>query len=37
VVGNGEWTGYASATLIVVGQTARSTVAQIDRFLSRTL
>jgi len=37
VVGNGEWTGYASATFIGVGQTARRTVEQIDRFLSRTL
>jgi hypothetical protein len=34
LVGYGEWTGYASATLIGVGRTARSTVTEIDRFLS---
>ena len=34
LVGYGDWTGYASATLVGVGRTARSTVEQIDRFLS---
>jgi putative flavoprotein involved in K+ transport len=34
LVGYGEWTGYASATLIGVGRTARSTVGEIDNFLS---
>ena len=34
LVGYGEWTGYASATLIGVGRTARSTVEEIDHFLS---
>jgi putative flavoprotein involved in K+ transport len=33
LVGYGEWTGYASATLIGVGRTARTTVEQIDAFL----
>jgi putative flavoprotein involved in K+ transport len=35
LVGYGEWTGYASATLIGVGRTARGTVDQIDAFLSQ--
>ncbi len=35
LVGYGEWTGYASATLVGVGRTARSTVDQIDAFLSQ--
>ena len=35
LVGYGEWTGYASATLIGVGRTARSTVEEIDEFLAR--
>jgi cation diffusion facilitator CzcD-associated flavoprotein CzcO len=35
LVGYGEWTGYASATLIGVGRTARSTVGEIDSFLSQ--
>jgi putative flavoprotein involved in K+ transport len=35
LVGYGEWTGYASATLIGVGRTARSTVEEINRFLSQ--
>jgi hypothetical protein len=35
LVGYGEWTGYASATLIGVGRTARSTVTQIETFLSQ--
>lgn len=30
LVGYGEWTGFASATMIGVGRTARSTVAEID-------
>ncbi|HSY83012.1 MAG TPA: hypothetical protein VK807_14675, partial [Gemmatimonadaceae bacterium] len=30
LVGYGNWTGYASATLVGVGRTARSTVAEID-------
>ena len=29
LVGYGDWTGYASATLIGVGRTARSTVEQV--------
>ena len=33
LVGYGDWTGYASATLIGVGRTARDTVDEIDRFL----
>jgi|SRR5687768_27877 len=36
LVGYGEWTGYASATLIGVGRSARSTVEDIDRALSET-
>lgn len=35
LVGYGDWTGYASATLIGVGRTARSTVEEIDQFLSK--
>jgi thioredoxin reductase len=31
LVGYGDWTGYASATLIGVGRTARSTVEEITR------
>lgn len=34
LVGYGEWTGPASATLIGVMRTARSTAAEIDRFLA---
>lgn len=34
LVGYGEWTGAASATLIGVTRTARSTVAQIDALLA---
>ena len=30
LVGYGEWTGFASATIIGVGRTARSTVSEID-------
>lgn len=30
LVGYGDWTGYASATLIGVGRTARATAEQID-------
>ncbi|HEX8597726.1 MAG TPA: ArsO family NAD(P)H-dependent flavin-containing monooxygenase [Chloroflexia bacterium] len=33
LVGYGDWTGYASATLIGVGRTARSTVEEIAVFL----
>jgi pyruvate/2-oxoglutarate dehydrogenase complex dihydrolipoamide dehydrogenase (E3) component len=33
LVGYGDWTGYASATLIGVGRTARSTVDEIVRAL----
>ena len=33
LVGYGEWTGYASATLIGVGRTARATVEEIGRAL----
>lgn len=33
LVGYGEWTGYASATLIGVGRTARATVEEIVRTL----
>lgn len=31
LVGYGDWTGYASATLIGVGRSARATVEEIDR------
>jgi putative flavoprotein involved in K+ transport len=34
LVGYGDWTGYASATLIGVGRTARSTVEEIEMFLA---
>jgi len=33
LVGYGEWTGYASATLIGVGRTARATVDEVARAL----
>jgi hypothetical protein len=33
LVGYGDWTGYASATLVGVGRTARSTVEEIDEEL----
>jgi hypothetical protein len=33
LVGYGDWTGYASATLIGVGRTARATVDEIVRAL----
>ena len=33
LVGYGDWTGYASATLIGVGHTARATAEEIDRAL----
>jgi len=36
LVGYGEWTGYASATLIGVGRTARATVEEIGRALDAT-
>jgi len=36
LVGYGEWTGYASATLIGVGRTARATVEEIVRTLDAT-
>ncbi|MFD2938308.1 ArsO family NAD(P)H-dependent flavin-containing monooxygenase [Spirosoma flavum] len=34
MVGYGSWTGFASATLIGVGRTARTTADQISRFLA---
>jgi cation diffusion facilitator CzcD-associated flavoprotein CzcO len=34
LVGYGDWTGYASSTLIGVGRTARATVEEIMRLLS---
>jgi putative flavoprotein involved in K+ transport len=34
LLGYGEWTGYASATLIGVGRTARATAAEIAAALS---
>lgn len=34
LVGYGEWTGFASATLIAVGRTARATVEEIEAFLA---
>lgn len=34
LVGYGNWTGYASATLIGVGRTAKKTVKEIEDFLS---
>lgn len=33
LVGYGEWTGYASATIIGVGRTARTTAAEIDEMI----
>jgi cation diffusion facilitator CzcD-associated flavoprotein CzcO len=36
LVGYGDWTGYASATLIGVGRTARATVEEIVEALGRT-
>jgi cation diffusion facilitator CzcD-associated flavoprotein CzcO len=33
LVGYGEWTGFASATIVGVGRTARSTIAEIDTLL----
>ena len=36
LVGYGEWTGYASATLIGVGRTARATVEEVVRALDVT-
>ena len=36
LVGYGEWTGYASATLIGVGRTARATVEEIVRAVDAT-
>jgi len=36
LVGYGEWTGYASATLIGVGRTARATAAEIGNALTPT-
>jgi putative flavoprotein involved in K+ transport len=36
LVGYGEWTGFASATLIAVGRSARATVEEISRHLERT-
>jgi cation diffusion facilitator CzcD-associated flavoprotein CzcO len=33
LVGYGQWTGYASATIIGVGRTARSTAQEVDAFL----
>jgi len=34
LVGFGDWTGFASATLIGVGRSAKKTVDQIESFLS---
>lgn len=33
LVGYGSWTGFASATLIGVGRSAKKTVAEVERFL----
>ncbi len=33
LVGYGEWTGFASATILGVGRTARATVAEIDEVM----
>jgi len=33
LVGYGQWTGFASATIVGIGRTARSTVAEIDAAL----
>lgn len=35
LVGYGNWTGFASATLIGVGRSARETVEEIDTFLKK--
>jgi putative flavoprotein involved in K+ transport len=34
LVGYGNWTGFASATLIAVGRTAKKTVDEIEKYLS---
>jgi hypothetical protein len=34
LVGYGEWTGFASATLIGVGRSARATVDELSAFLA---
>jgi pyruvate/2-oxoglutarate dehydrogenase complex dihydrolipoamide dehydrogenase (E3) component len=34
LVGYGDWTGYASATLVGVGRSARSTVEEIEEELA---
>lgn len=34
LVGYGSWTGYASATLIGVGRTARQTVREVENFIN---
>jgi putative flavoprotein involved in K+ transport len=35
LVGYGNWTGFASATLVGVGRSARQTVAEVETFLSK--
>lgn len=35
LVGYGGWTGFASATLIGVGRTAKKTVEEVDKFLKK--
>ena len=37
LVGYGDWTGYASATLVGVGRTARSAVEEIEEEIERSL
>lgn len=37
LVGYGDWTGFASSTLIGVGRSARTTVNEIASFLSKTI
>jgi hypothetical protein len=37
LVGYGDWTGYASATLVGVGRTARSTVEEIEEEIEEEL
>lgn len=36
LLGYGSWTGYASATLIGVGRTARQTVIEVEKYLTST-
>lgn len=37
LVGYGSWTGFASATLVGVGRTAKQTVSEIEEYLTQTI